>query len=401
MTGSPAVDGPAGRLHALGVEQRDVMAWRLPLTAIGPAVIAAVTLAASETERPILLAGLLVAAAAPWVIEAARGCEFRAPLVFVTAGAIAVIHLLGDRIGIVDPADRADDVQVALLILAFAVGETAATRSRRLARAMFAVGVAVSVAAAFVGVRYDSAAIWTGAMFIALFCGLLIRRLLLTLADLKEAHAALESSAATRERQRIAREVHDVIAHSLTITMLQITAARMAVGRGDPAAATEALEDAERLGRQSLADIRSTVGLLRADDFAAATAASLPGAGDLGELVDGYRSAGLDVTAVIDPGVADLPKPTALAVFRIVQEALANVAKHARGARANVVVAIADAIDVTVADTGGPRAAMASTASGTGHGVTGMRERAESLGGSLHAGPSPTGWRVRATIPNP
>ena len=364
----------------------------LPLAmGVGPVLVAVATFLTSDVERPAVLAALLAVAVAPWVVEMIRGCPLDWPGFYVTAAAIAVQHLAADPLGIIDVGGSQ---QASLLILCFAVGETAAVRSSGHAAAMTVIGVVTAIGSGILDERYDAAPIWTAGMGIGLFCGLLIRRLVLALVELREAQDALQADAAARERQRIAREVHDVIAHSMTVTMLHITAARMAVGRGDASGATEALEEAERQGRRSLADIRSTVGLLRATDGAGATSA--PVAGDAGELVAGYRAAGLQVDASV-AALDDVPAPVALAVHRIVQESLANVAKHAPGAAATVRVDVdVDAVDVVVADDG----VGAGAATGPpGHGLVGMRERAETLGGTFEAGPTGRGWRVRATIP--
>jgi len=389
-------DGPLTRLQTVVGDEGAWPPWHIAATGAGPALVAAVTFAICDVDRPVVLGGLLAVAVAPWVIEATRRCVFDGPAALVTATAIAVLNLAGRPLGVID---LGGNHQTSLIILAFAVGETAAIRSMPVVVAVTSMAVATAIGTEFVDdptYDYSSGPIWTAGMFIGLFSGLLIRRLLLAVGELKATQAALEATAATRERQRIAREVHDVIAHSMTVTMLHVTAARMAVRRGDSAGATEALEDAERLGRRSLADIRSTVGLLRAGDSGAPTAAALPVAEDLGELVDGYRGAGLPVETDLDIRLADLPAPLGLALYRIVQEALANVAKHARGADARVAVRVGDdAVTLEVDDDGGPT----TPAAQPGHGLLGMRERTESLGGTFEAGPSATGWRVRATIP--
>ena len=365
--------------------------WVPVALGIGPVIVAVTTFVASDVERPAVLAGLLAVSVAPGVVEMIRGCPLEWPKFYVTALALAVQHLVAKPLGI---SDDSGTLQTSLLILCFLVGETAAIRPMVHAAAVTAIGVGAAVGSGLVDDSYDAVPIWTVGMFIGLFCGLLIRRLVLALEEVKQAQGALQEDAAARERQRIAREVHDVIAHSMTVTMLHITAARMAVGRGDADAATEALEEAERQGRRSLADIRSTVGLLRSSDGDGATAA--PVAGDVGELIAGYRSAGLPVESSVD-ALDDIPVPVGLAVHRIVQEALANVAKHAPGAAAAVSVRVdGTGIEIEVSDDAPPANAGNG---GPGHGLLGMRERAETLGGTFEAGPGAGGWRVRATIP--
>ena len=201
-------------------------------------------------------------------------------------------------------------------------------------------------------------------------------------------------SAATNERQRIAREVHDVIAHSLTVTMLHLTAARLAVGRGDSAAATEALEEAEKAGRTSLSEIRNTVGLLRIDGSEPDNA-PLPAAADVPALVEGYRAAGVDVSLDLQGDLGDVEPAAGLALYRIVQESLTNAGRHAPGAHTTVHIELGPPLKVDVQTKGGAP----SIERGSGMGLAGMAERAAALGGLFEAGQSGNGWRVAATLP--
>jgi signal transduction histidine kinase len=225
---------------------------------------------------------------------------------------------------------------------------------------------------------------------------LLVRRERGLVAELRAAQAGLADRARSEERNRIARELHDVIAHSLTVSLLHVSGARMAV-RYDPADAERALAEAERLGRETLDEVRSTVGLLRADADAApgdGSAAPLPGIAGLPALAERFRTAGADVTLTLDGDPGGVPATVGLAVYRIVQEALTNAAKHAPGAAVSAAVTVADRVTVAVVSAGRPR-------SGRGLGLDSMRERAESLGGTLTAGPDGAGWAVRAVLPLP
>jgi signal transduction histidine kinase len=174
---------------------------------------------------------------------------------------------------------------------------------------------------------------WLGMLFSWLTAHLLARQRRLLLA-LRAAQADLRVRAAAEERHRIAHEVHDVIAHALTVTLLQITGARHVLFR-DPASADTALGEAERLGRQSLADIRRTVRLL-SDTRSPGAAAPLPTLEDLPDLVEGFRHAGLAIDLHVHGEAGQLPPASSLGLYRIVQEALANAAKHAPGARVDV-----------------------------------------------------------------
>jgi len=209
--------------------------------------------------------------------------------------------------------------------------------------------------------------------------------------ELREAQAGLAQRAQAEERNRVARELHDVIAHSLTVSLLHVSSARLAL-RDDPADAERALAEAERLGRASLDEVRHTVGLLhRAGSVDPTT--PLPGSIDVPALVEGFRATGADIHATVDSGLDTLPATVGLAAYRILQEALTNAAKHAPRARATVHVAIAhDVVRLDVDSSGAP-------GRGTGLGLPGIRERAASLGGTCQAGPGGSGWRVHAELP--
>lgn len=216
-------------------------------------------------------------------------------------------------------------------------------------------------------------------------------RLLWRERDAREAHAG---QAASEERRRIAREIHDVVAHSLSITLLNLTVARHALQQNrDIDDAIEALEDAERIGRQAMSDIRLTVGLL---GTGSSNPAPGPGIDDLPALVEDFRRAGMMIRYKIDGSPQFASAATGLGLYRIVQESLANVAKHAPGAEANMRVDVTNEwASVCVTNT----ASHPVSLSGSGSGLQGMRQRAELIGGSFHAGPAPSGWQVKATMP--
>lgn len=230
-----------------------------------------------------------------------------------------------------------------------------------------------------------------------------------TLSQLRAAQADLATRAAAAERQRIAGEIHDVVAHSLAVTMLHLTGARHILER-DPQRAAQALAQAEHLGRQSLADVRRTVGLLQSADApgsaARAVLAPLPTAADLRALVAEYAAAGMNVCLTIDGDPSELSASVSLAIYRITQEALANVVKHASRAAAEVQLSIDDAqqaVHLRIHDGGGIAELIAPAPGGNaeGMGLPGMRRRAELLGGAFSAGPDPSGhgWVVECTLP--
>lgn len=224
--------------------------------------------------------------------------------------------------------------------------------------------------------------------------GILLQHELLLLAQLRDTQADLAERSAAGERQRIARELHDVIAHSLTVTMLHITGARRALER-DPCEAAEALEEAERLGRESLADVRRAVGLLGPHG----AREPMPGASDISKLVDEVAATGMDVRMDVEGDLAGLPPATGLALYRIVQESLTNVAKHARGAGVEAMIIVGkNAVTVKVCNSllgRQPGPTLAHDALG----LWGMKERASLLGGKVEAGHKNGQWIVEATLP--
>ena len=208
---------------------------------------------------------------------------------------------------------------------------------------------------------------------------------------------ALEAAAAAAsERQRIARELHDVISHSVGVMVVQAGAARLALD-DDPNRARNAIEAVERSGREALAELRRLLGLLREDDDAARL--PQPRLAAVGTLVDGARAAGLEVELNLEGERRALDDGLELAAYRIVQEALTNVLRHAAATRAKVTLRFADdLLSVEVEDDG--RGAAGAAANGTGHGLAGIGERVALYGGTLEAGPREGGgFSVRALLP--
>jgi signal transduction histidine kinase len=210
--------------------------------------------------------------------------------------------------------------------------------------------------------------------------------------QLRAAQAGLAERARAEERERIARELHDVIAHTLTVSQLHVTSARLAVRYEDRDEAERALAEAERLGQHCLAEVRATVGLLR-DDAGPAPTAPLPGASALPELIEGFRQAGATVHAQLDGDLAALPATAGLALYRIAQEALTNAVKHAPGAPVSLALTVAESSVLLRVDSAG------APGTGSGSGLTGMAERAAALGGQCRAGPGGQGWLVTASVP--
>ncbi len=302
---------------------------------------------------------------------------------------------------------------VVFVVLGMAV-YTAAVRCRRKAAVAvlvvveLALGAAMLTAAAGARSQQDmargllvAAALW--------FVGDSVRERRRYLAGLAEqaeqqqrAEAERSRQAVREERVRIARELHDVVAHSLSVVTVQAGVGRK-IEAVRPGEALRALRAVEVTGRGALEELRRILGLLR-DDEQPPSLAPVPGIEDLEELADSVRAAGIPVSLAVTGDAAEVPPAAALTAYRIVQEALTNVVKHARRAEAAVRVrAGPDGVRITVTDTGagepGPDTGPAAAAAGQ-HGIVGMRERAAAFGGTLDAGTLPGGgFRVTAFLP--
>jgi signal transduction histidine kinase len=201
--------------------------------------------------------------------------------------------------------------------------------------------------------------------------------------------------AVEEERTRIARELHDVVGHALGVIVLQADGGRRVL-RAEPAETERALVTIERTGREALQEMRRLVDMLRASDEQLRLLPQ-PGVAQLEALAAQVRDAGLPVEVVVHGYPRPLPPGVDLSAYRIAQEGLTNVLKHAGRAHATVTVIYGDGeIDIEVADDGnGPIGS-----SGTGHGLTGIRERVSMFGGEVEAGPrSEGGYAVRARLP--
>ena len=206
------------------------------------------------------------------------------------------------------------------------------------------------------------------------------------------------------ERERIARELHDVVTHHVSVIVIQAEAGRRALDRR-PEEARGALDAIAATGRQALTDMRRMLGILGPAEGAGASVAGdalepMPGLDRLGRLLESVRAAGLPVELTIDGEPRPLDPGVELSAYRIVQEALTNTLKHARGARARVKVTYGSSmLEVRVADEGGSGSARVAPDDAGGRGLIGMRERVALFGGTLEAGPADGGFRVAARLP--
>ncbi len=241
----------------------------------------------------------------------------------------------------------------------------------------------------------------TATVVAALFAGLTVRSGSEYMAWLAERAARLEverdqqsAIGAARERARIAREMHDIVAHSLSVVITLADAASV-VSESDPLRAAEAMRRASHVGREALRDMRTMFGVLRTEDVGLELSPQ-PDITQLGDLFDRVRATGLRVEMEISGDTFTLGATTELTVYRILQESLTNIIKHASASEVHVVLRYASPVlELTVTDDG----------TGTvvpghgGHGIEGMCERAGLHGGWLHAGPGPgRGWVVSACL---
>ena len=219
---------------------------------------------------------------------------------------------------------------------------------------------------------------------------------------LEQAQVELADRAVTEERLRIARELHDVVAHTMSVVAVHAGTGRMVAGT-DPDAARDALATIETATRAALTEMRHMLGMLRGGGSApdASALAPSPGLAQLDGLVAEVVRSGSAVEVRVEGDRRELPTMVDLSAYRIVQEALTNVIRHAGPARATVTLSYADAAVTLVVDDDGPgRPAFGATSPGGGHGLVGMRERVAMLGGGLDAGPRPGGgFRVTARLP--
>jgi signal transduction histidine kinase len=347
-------------------------------------------------EVPPLWPGTLGAAA---TLPVAVRRQWPVPVLAVVTTAVAVLTAIGRTQLDLD------------LMLAMAIYTVAATCRRPVAVAALVGAETVLIAgltAAAAGTRgpVDSAhsVLTAGALW---FVGDSVRERRRYLAEeaalWREKEAERGRLAVREERVRIARELHDVVAHTLSVVTFQAGVGRK-VGATRPAEALTALRAVEVTGRGALEELRRILGLLREDDGESASLTPAPGVGDLEELAGTVRAAGIPVTLAVTGDVAALPPAASLTAYRIVQEALTNVVKHAPGATATArVQAGRDGVLITVDNGRGAGIAeprVPRPGESARHGLVGMTERAAAFGGTLDAGPAAGGgFQVTAFLP--
>ena len=284
------------------------------------------------------------------------------------------------------------DIDLAPWLLTVVAGEVAATSPLWVAVVVAAMGATVPVVAGLTG-HLHGAPVHVIGVLLGLEVGITLRWQMRALAAERANRAIEREQAVLAERQRIAREVHDAVGHSLCIMLQHVTWARHALQQdGDVAEAVEALTEAERVGRSAMTDIRRSVGLLPAPGTQ-----PLPGIEEIATLVERTRGAGVEIRYACDGDLASVEPACGLGLYRIAQESLANIVKHAPASRAEVRLAIGDgAARLTVRNTLSTKEAKRGS---DGTGLDGMSSRATQLGADLTAGPNGGHWVVDVTVP--
>jgi signal transduction histidine kinase len=372
------------------------LGWRLPkrLLDIGPVLfIAVVGLAAlgvdhhvSGPTRGLLLLGLIVCAVALLL-------RHRSPL-----AVLGVVLALSLGLG------WGPIVALPVLLALFTVAEYSARPQLIAATVVAAVAVILTDLIHHQQLSLPSVLSHLVAIGLAVAVGLYLRARADYITGLRERAERLErerglrsQQAVAEERVRIARELHDVVAHNVSLMVVQAQALA-ATGSGDDQ--RRALNQVADLGRDALSEMHRMLGVLRIQNGGAPERAPQPGVRDLDTLVERTRQAGLETSLIQRGTPRELPAAVDLSAYRIVQEALTNVIRHADAKRASITLAYgAEALEVTVLDDGAGNLPLADNGAG-GHGLIGMRERVALFGGELQTGQvNGGGYRVHAVLP--
>ena len=331
------------------------------------------------------------------------------PVMFRRRWPIATLAVVLITQAVAEMLDIVGSTWLAVLVATYSVGAHTDGRRRHVGVAVLAVVFVVLLIAGLLDdeVTLVDAIATTGFLTAALVLGDNVRRRRLHLESLADRAERAEHERdllarerVAEERNRIARELHDIVAHSVSVMVIQAAAARRNV-TSRPEDAVALLENVERTGRQTMDELRQVLGVLR-DAEAERPAVPVPTLADLESLVDSHvvLPVRLAVTGVID----DVPAGVGLTAYRVVQEALTNATRHA-GPDATVDVRVTQTtanLEVCVEDDGRGASTMPNGSRDEGYGLLGMRERVTAAGGTFAAGPRPGGgWRVSARLPMP
>jgi signal transduction histidine kinase len=397
----PAVPDPAG-LHQARAQHRAVMGW---VRGLSPVVILIIAAAAISGHPPpgITGLGLVVSLATAGVAASFAGGVWGTMRPVHRMGVVCGAILLASSVALMCAQPTGPGAATALVGVLFVV-------RKRPARVVIPVSVAaLSVLAATAAITghghgpgvplLAALAGFTGTIFLAQRLGLANDQAERLLAELQASRAAEARAAGLAERQRVAREIHDVLAHSLSGLLLKLEGARMLAAR-DPAdpRLPSTIDDAHQLARSGLDEARAAIGALRGEQ--------MPGPDRLPELAERFgQDRGIPCLLTVSGVEHRLGADARLTVYRVAQEALTNVAKHARPKRVELCLAYDPGAtrltveDFTVDDITAVVASRPWAGGNGGYGLAGMRERAELIGGTLNVGATPTGFRVELEVP--
>jgi signal transduction histidine kinase len=352
----------------------------MPLLALGLAIAAALVDPGSGAETVVAFLGLVPLAAWAW---------WRLPPIAVVV-LVAACDLYALSSGGLEP------MLFLLSLAAVIVGGW--EESQPVAIGAMTVAVATPVLVDWIHGADILVPVWIMGIVLPYYLGRTLRAQVTLTIELAAARRGLAEMAVLDERRRIARDVHDLVGHGLAAVMLQVTGARHVLRR-DPDAADDALAAAEEIGRRSLHDLRGALNLMRSTDDGGA-APPIPGAADIGAVVDRARDTGLIASFQVAGDLARIDPAVGLSLHRVVEEALANARRHAPEAATDLKLTVgperAELLVETVGPTTEPEAGAADRPR---YGLIGMRERMAAVGGHLDAGPTSLGWRVHCIAP--
>lgn len=381
---TPVIGGLRSRLEASLDRAGIDLPWWIPTAATGLGItFVVVAIAQRAAVLPawmiVLVAVLAAATAVAWFLTGRIMPSWLKSILVVGAVAVLLAHPVVP-----------DFSPVMLVIL---VAEMGAIARPVIAAGATAGGIAVLVVAGVWG-GLVGGPVYVVAVVLGYSAGVTLRWYVRALGAERGKQDAVREQATLAERQRIAREVHDVVGHSLSITLLYLTGARRALQQDrDVDEAVEALTEAERVGRSAMNDIRRAVGLLGN----VPSRKALPGIADIGTLVERTRAAGVDVRYEQHGDLGSVGPSAGLGLYRIAQESLANIAKHAPDTTARFRLLVEPhGTRLTVRN----RLPLGATTTATnGAGLAGMADRAAGLGAELTAGPDGEYWVVDVTVP--
>jgi signal transduction histidine kinase len=357
--------------------------WGVPVLAWVVVLFALITDPGRLVEN--LIAGTAVV---PFVLWALRPAAMPAlPLVLL----VAVLQFAAQSSG---------DLEPLLFLVAIAAGIVGAWEpSPRVAVVAGAVAVAMPFLVELVVDDDIHFGVWTIGVLLMLLLGRMSRWQLRLVAELAHARGELARQAAAEEKQRIARDVHDLVGHGLTAMLLHVRGARHVLRR-DLDEADRALADAEAVGQRSMDELRRTLHVLRAGNPEPATDPPLPDAADIVVAVDMARAVGVDARLRVVGDVTRIESVVGLSLHRVVEEALTNARRHAPRAVTEVVLTVEqDGVLLTVDSVGPTTDGRPADGDRPRYGIVGMHERMAAIGGELEAGPTANGWSVRGRAP--